>query len=73
MPFGMVYALSQAFFSCIVFVLLAGYCLLRLKQGRDLEVRLRMIWPETLGFVLVLGWGIFQISTLTPESWHHPL
>ena len=73
LPFGMVYSLFQAIFACAVFTLVLGYCIIKIRQGRGLEVGIGRIWPETLGFVLVLIWGVVQISTLTPESWHHPL
>jgi O-antigen ligase len=73
LPFGMVYSLFQAVFACGVFTLVLGYCLIRIKQDRGPDVGLRRVWPETVGFMLVLAWGIFQISGLGPESWHHPL
>ncbi len=73
LPFGMVYSITQAFFACAVMVLVIGYCLVHMRQGKDPAVPLTRIWPEAAGFALVLGWGIVQISTFTPEAWHHPL
>jgi len=73
LPFGLVYGVSQALFALIIFALAGAYCLTRIRQDRGPDVGLGKIWPETLGFVLVLGWGLVQISTFTPESWHHPL
>lgn len=72
-PFGMVYILFQAFFACVMMTLLAGYCIDRFKKCNEPDVSLKRIWPEMLGFFLVLGWGMLQLSSLTPESWHHPL
>ena len=73
LPLGLVYAVSQALFALLIFALAGAYCLTRIRQDRGPEVGLGKIWPETLGFVLVLGWGVVQISTFTPEVWHHPL
>jgi len=73
LPFGMVHTLFQAFFACMMMSLLAAYCIIRLKEGKKPDVSLRRIWPETLGFLLVLGWGMLQMSSLSPESWHHPM
>ena len=73
LPFGMVYSIIQAFFACAVMVLVLGYCAVQFRKAGDTYVSLTRIWPETLGFILVLAWGLVQISTFTPESWHHPL
>jgi O-antigen ligase len=73
LPFGLVFSLTQAFLACAVMVLVLGYCWVQIREGRGLDVSLMRIWPETLGFFLVLGWGVLQISTITPQSWHHPL
>lgn len=73
LPFGMVYSITQAFFACAVLVLVIAYCFVRVRQGKGPAVSLRRIWPEAAGFILVLGWGFIQISTFTPEAWHHPL
>ncbi len=73
LPFGMVHTVFQAMFACLIMTLLVGYCLSRLKESQNPNVSLGRIWPETLGFFLVLGWGMLQISSLTPESLHHPL
>jgi O-antigen ligase len=73
LPFGMVYSLFQAVFACGVFTLMLAWCVLRLKDNKGPAVGIGRIWPETVSFMLVLAWGIFQISGLSPESWHHPL
>ncbi len=73
LPFGMVYSLFQAVFACGVFTLVLVWCVLRFKENKGPAVGMGRIWPETVGFVLVLAWGVFQISGLSPESWHHPL
>jgi O-antigen ligase len=52
---------------------LATCCLVNLRQGQGLAVGLERIWPETIGFFLVLVWGLFQLSSFSPEIWHHPL
>ena len=73
LPFGMVYTIFQALFAFLIMMILAGYCVIRFKEGKGPDVSLGRIWPETLGFFLVLGWGLLQMSSFTPESWHHPL
>jgi len=73
LPFGLVYSITQAFFACAVMVLVLGYCAVQAKNGNGPQVSLTSIWPETVGFILVLAWGVVQISTFTPEVWHHPL
>ena len=73
LPFGLVFEVTQAFFACTVLGLVLAYCILLLKENTHPAVSLKRIWPETIGFSLILGWGILQISTFTPESWHHPL
>ncbi len=73
LPFGLVFEVTQAFFACAVLGLVIIYCVLLLKENKRPEVSLKRIRPEAVGFFLVLGWGILQISTFTPESWHHPL
>jgi len=73
LPFGMVHTVFQAFFACMMMSLLAVYCMIRLKESQKPNVSLGRIWPETLGFLLVLVWGMLQLSSLTPESLHHPL
>jgi len=69
----MVHTVFQAMFACLIMTLPVGYCLSRLKENQYPNVSLDRIRPETLGFFLVLGWGMLQISSLTPESLHHPL
>ena len=73
LPFGMVYSIIQAFFACAVMVLVLGYCAVQFRKAGDTYVSLTRIWPETIGFILVMGWGIFQVSFLSPQAWHHPL
>ncbi len=60
--------------NAIVFAgLLIAYELPRIIGGRSHEVSLRHAgWPLLL-FACTLAWIIAQISTLTPDSWHHPV
>ncbi len=73
LPFGMVFSVTQAFFAFAVMILVLGYCVVQLRVDNGPNVGLGRIWPETIGFILVLIWGVVQISTFTPEAWHHPL
>ena len=73
LPFGLVFELTQAFFACAVLSLVLAYCVLLLKEKNPPAVSVKSIWPETMGFFLVLGWGIVQLTSFTPESLHHPL
>jgi len=73
LPFGMVYTATQALFASMVLALTAGYCLVRWKSDGTPDVGLARIWPEALGFAIVLAWGIVQICTIMPEHLHHPL
>ena len=73
LPFGMVYAVTQAVFACLVMGLVVCYCVARLKQKKGTAVPLGWIRPEAVGFFLVLAWGVVQIGTFSPSAWHHPL
>ncbi len=73
LPFGLVHAFSQAVLAYAVMGLALAWCLMRLKQNKGPVVGLGRVWPEAVGFALVLVWGVVQISTFTPEGWHHPL
>ena len=75
LPFGMVHSLYQALSACLALTLATVYMytVVRFRQADGPAVRLRRIWPETAGFILVMIWGLVQISPWTPQSWHHPL
>ncbi len=73
LPFGMVHSVVQAFFACCVLVLAIVLCTWYLVTGTTVPVSLTRIWPETGLFVLIFAWGTFQLSPLSPVTWHHPL
>ncbi len=73
LPFGMVYDLYQALFACMVLCLAAVYGVCRFRRAGGPALSLGRIWPETVGFILVMAWGLVQINPWTPQSWHHPL
>lgn len=73
LPFGMVHALFQALFACLLLALMAGFSLSRAAAGAVPALPLRRIAPEVLGFGLTLSWVLIQLLPITPQAWHHPL
>lgn len=56
-----------------VAVLLAFWSIRVLIGFETLTVGLKSAWPFALPFGLAVAWIVAQATSLTPETWHHPL
>jgi O-antigen ligase len=71
--FGMVYALTQSVFACLVLGLAGILCLYQMINRSAPVVSLRRTAWETAAFIIVIGWAIVQMLSVTPAELHHPL
>jgi O-antigen ligase len=73
LPFGAVHALSWGPFACVVGVLLTIWSV-RVATGRqEAPFGLTRTWFLVAPLFLVVAWIVVQASSVTPQSWHHPL
>lgn len=54
-------------------ILVVGYELALFAGAKPHPVRIGRLAPEAAAFVLVVAWIAVQMSTWTPEAWHHPI
>ncbi len=73
LPFGMVHAVVQALFACLILLLMAAWSLLQMRDQSASGVPLRMVVWETTAFTIIIGWALLQMLPVTPAALHHPL
>jgi len=72
LPFGAVQIGAWSLLAFVVgLVTVCWAAAAALGAGPDVRVR-RLTWP-LVAFLLAVAWIVFQLSTLAPASWHHPI
>lgn len=73
LPFGSRQPWAWTVLGLIVALVLILWAARLVVSRDDPPVSASMVWPVLLPFALVAAWIAVQTSSLTPESWHHPL
>ena len=73
LPFGSVQPWAWSLMVIVTGSLLVAWGTgVALRRNRTVHALRRLKW-SLIGFLLVVSWALFQISSFAPVAWHHPI